>query len=253
MSTDVVPKRRLVMADSHGSYQGILQCLHRCRFNPDTDLLIHLGDVVDGWNETRQSIELLRHVKHLVYLLCNHDEWAIQFYQGEMRDDLSTWLHHGGKATIASYGVGKPMDKDHLEFLMNAKPYYMTEDNKLFVHAGFDPGKGIEQTDRRDLIWNRNFVHRCDKLSKEGETFKIEPFEEIYLGHTPTTHFGSTVPFRMGNVTLMDTGAAFKGALSIMDIDTKQVWQSDPSQLIYPNQEGRNRLSWEEEQRQLEA
>jgi serine/threonine protein phosphatase 1 len=37
----------------------------------------------------------------------------------------------------------------------------------------------------------------------------------------------------------MDTGAAFTGALSIMDIDTKEYWQSDlPS--LYPDENGRN-------------
>lgn len=236
------------MSDSHGSYQGMIQCLDRCGFNQNTDQLIYLGDVVDGWSETRESIELLRQIKQLVLLLGNHDEWAIQFYTGEMTDDLPSWLYHGGQATVASYGAGNPMDESHLEFLMNAKPYHITTDNKLFVHAGFNPPQDIAQTDRHVLIWNREFVNFCHRLYKETGNFTIQPFEEIYIGHTPTTNYGQSVPFRMGNVTLMDTGAAFQGCVSVMDIDTRQVWQSDPCKLLYPNQRGRNRLSWEEEQ-----
>jgi serine/threonine protein phosphatase 1 len=38
----------------------------------------------------------------------------------------------------------------------------------------------------------------------------------------------------------VDTGAAFKGPVSIMDVKTKQVWQSDPVWKLYPNEEGRN-------------
>ncbi len=39
---------------------------------------------------------------------------------------------------------------------------------------------------------------------------------------------------------LTDTGAAFKGPLSIMDIDTKAFWQSDPLHTFYPGERGRN-------------
>jgi len=43
------------------------------------------------------------------------------------------------------------------------------------------------------------------------------------------------------NVWNVDTGAAFYGKLTAMDIDTKKFWQSDPVQQLYPNEKGRNR------------
>jgi serine/threonine protein phosphatase 1 len=43
------------------------------------------------------------------------------------------------------------------------------------------------------------------------------------------------------NVWNIDTGAAFTGKLTIMDIDTKNFWQSDPVRNLYPNEAGRNR------------
>ena len=36
----------------------------------------------------------------------------------------------------------------------------------------------------------------------------------------------------------MDTGAAYTGSLSIMDIDSKQFWQSDPLPSLYPKEKG---------------
>jgi serine/threonine protein phosphatase 1 len=42
------------------------------------------------------------------------------------------------------------------------------------------------------------------------------------------------------NIWNVDTGAAFKGALTIMDIDSKQVWQSDVLPSLYPKEDGRN-------------
>ncbi|MDQ3290959.1 MAG: hypothetical protein M3Q05_06675, partial [Bacteroidota bacterium] len=55
-----------------------------------------------------------------------------------------------------------------------------------------------------------------------------------------------TQPLQMGNVILMDTGAAFTGCLSIMDIDSKEVRQSDPLMELYPDERGRNFISWKE-------
>jgi serine/threonine protein phosphatase 1 len=43
------------------------------------------------------------------------------------------------------------------------------------------------------------------------------------------------------NVWNIDTGAAFTGKLTIMDIDTRQFWQSDPVKNLYPGETGRNR------------
>ena len=43
------------------------------------------------------------------------------------------------------------------------------------------------------------------------------------------------------NVWNIDTGAAFTGKLSAVDIATKQVFQSDTLTYLYPNEFGRNK------------
>jgi serine/threonine protein phosphatase 1 len=45
---------------------------------------------------------------------------------------------------------------------------------------------------------------------------------------------------QMANVWNVDTGAAFTGPLTIMDVDTKDFWQSEPLPSLYPNEKGRN-------------
>jgi serine/threonine protein phosphatase 1 len=44
------------------------------------------------------------------------------------------------------------------------------------------------------------------------------------------------------NVWDMDTGAAFSGRITVMDIDTKRYWQSDLVEDLYPGEAGRNKL-----------
>ena len=43
----------------------------------------------------------------------------------------------------------------------------------------------------------------------------------------------------MANVWNVDTGAAFKGSLTIMDVDSKQFWQSEPLPQFIPNRKGK--------------
>jgi serine/threonine protein phosphatase 1 len=80
---------------------------------------------------------------------------------------------------------------------------------------------------------------------------------EVYLGHTSTFNWqvkpsyreygdinqpkngGIIVPMKRCNVWNLDTGAGYHGKLSIMDIDTKQYWQSDAVKELYPNHRGR--------------
>jgi serine/threonine protein phosphatase 1 len=69
---------------------------------------------------------------------------------------------------------------------------------------------------------------------------RLKLFKEIYIGHTPTTRINKTEPVNLANVWNIDTGAAFKGPISILDIDTKNYWQSDPVYKLYPNESGRN-------------
>ena len=48
-----------------------------------------------------------------------------------------------------------------------------------------------------------------------------------------------TVPMNRCNVWNLDTGAGYRGRLTIMDIDSKEYWQSDMAILLYPEERGR--------------
>jgi serine/threonine protein phosphatase 1 len=38
----------------------------------------------------------------------------------------------------------------------------------------------------------------------------------------------------------VDTGAAFKGKISMLEVDSKEIWQSEPVFKLYPDEKGRN-------------
>lgn len=225
--------RTFVVGDIHGACRALKQCLDRAAFDFETDKLICLGDVCDGWPETRQSIDLLLKIKSLVLLKGNHDWWTILWMtEGYANED---WLAQGGEATRQSYKKGIP--KKHKELLVNAKRYYL-QDSSLFVHAGINPDLSLEEQTDRTLFWDRTLAKNALQTAKAGLKKNFGAFSEIYLGHSPQP---GGKPVKACNVWLMDTGAGWDGVLTIMNIETNEYFTSDPVPQLYPKAKGRSK------------
>ncbi|MDE2222545.1 MAG: metallophosphoesterase [Candidatus Omnitrophica bacterium] len=222
--------KTLVMGDIHGAYKAMLQCFERCGFDAARDLLIVLGDVCDGYPHVNACIDALLGVKHCRYILGNHDLWALKWAQTGWKEDV--WLSQGGKGTIASYG-GNPMPKPHVDFLRTASFWFACED-RIFVHGGFDHRRPIQSQPEQELAWDRTLIEYASGMSRTNPDHLFGGFKEIYIGHTPVTHLGSTKPLKLCNVWDLDTGAGWGGRLSVMDVQSKQYWQSDPTSQLYP-------------------
>ena len=68
---------------------------------------------------------------------------------------------------------------------------------------------------------------------------RLKLYDEIYIGHTPVIRFNTDKPMNKHNVWNIDTGAGFDGKITILDIDTKEYWQSDSVPSFYPNEKVR--------------
>lgn len=223
-----------VMGDVHGGHKAMVQCLKRAKFNYDKDTLIFLGDVADGWPETYECVEELMKVKNLVYIMGNHDEWLLGWLEYGRTPDI--WTTQGGKQTLDSYLKYNPSDWNrHLEFLKKvSRYYYVDENNRCFVHAGVSQkGTPINECDTSFLCWDRELWDNRNNLEK------VEPFDEIYVGHTSIWKF-SKRPIKYGNVWFLDTGGGWEGKVSLMDIESKKVFQSDLVGEMYNDSRGRD-------------
>lgn len=238
------------IGDIHGSAKALKQVIERSGADIKKDKFIVLGDVTDGWSEVAESIEILMTItiENLVYITGNHDLWVREFLNLEtispniILPKYRSWIIQGGQATIDSYERNPELLDKHLEFLNNSSPYHI-DNNRLFVHGGYLPHIPIEEQEEFDLAWDRWFW----MATLEGgidEEKNYQNYDEIYIGHTPTIKFGESSkyqkPLNYGNVWNMDTGATYTGKLSIMNIDTKEVFQSDIVKYLYPNEKGRN-------------
>ena len=77
-------------------------------------------------------------------------------------NDVNFWMINGGFETFDSYGGFPEIFNLHGDFFDNLKPYYQT-DKYLFVHAGINPEKPLDEQNEDDLLWIRdkfiNFKH----------------------------------------------------------------------------------------------
>lgn len=240
--------RTLVIGDIHGGLRALQQVLERAAVTKK-DKLVFLGDYVDGWSESAGVIEFLMQLEkknECFFIIGNHDQWCMEWLlTGTMSE---TGYHHGGKATMQSYeGMSVSLRNKHARFFESMKRYIVDKQNRLFVHAGFASMHGPHRDDELTPLWDRTLwemaVAMDKKLDKESVFFpkRLKLYTEIYIGHTPTTNYGITVPMQVHTLWNIDTGAAFGGSLTMMDIDTKEFWQSNPLNTLYPNEPGRKR------------
>lgn len=229
--------RTLVVGDIHGGLRALQQVLDRAQITAK-DQFIFIGDYVDGWSEAAETVSFLidfSETHSCVFLRGNHEELLSNFLNGGAYNPM--WLAHGGEASKASYAKLSEVElASHRRFFEQLVNYHIDAENRLFLHAGFT----------NMVCWDRTLwemVCALDpSISANDKNYpaRLKLFNEIYIGHTPVTQIGETIPIKFANVWNIDTGAAFKGPLSIMDIDTKEFWQSDPVWTLYPGESGRN-------------
>lgn len=240
--------RTLVIGDIHSGLKALQQILEKAAVTPD-DKLIFLGDYVDGWSQAVETVDFLIQLgksHNCVFIRGNHDELCLGWLQEGKDNPL--WLQHGGGATLASYEKADVATKNaHIRFYQSLQNYHLDFDNRLFLHAGFTNLKGVEyEYFKETFYWDRTLWELARSLNphlEKSDSFypkRLTLYKEIFIGHTPISKKGLADPKGAGNVWNIDTGAAFKGSLSILDVATKEFWQSDPVHMLYPNEQGRN-------------
>ena len=134
------------------------------------------------------------------------------------------WLDHGGRQTLASYGIRPPdaaakeaqflQARDnfkealggHLEFLGRLQ-LMETSGAVLFVHAGLNPAVPDPKTDREALLWGHPACMTANPL----------PGRRIVHGH-----FEMPAPLSLPGRICIDTGAYHSGQLTAVRLDDQE-------------------------------
>jgi serine/threonine protein phosphatase 1 len=115
--------KTFVIGYIHGAYRSLRQCLEQAEFDFQQDALICLGDVCDGWPETKHCVYELLKIQNLTFILGIHDLCAMTWMSAGNVDD--SWLNKGGMASINSYRSGLP--EQHVRFFKRALPFYVQD------------------------------------------------------------------------------------------------------------------------------
>jgi serine/threonine protein phosphatase 1 len=240
--------KTFVIGDVHGNHRALLQCLEKSGFDKENDTLISLGDIADGWSEVSECVDELLSIKNLICIRGNHDVWCHDWFVYG-RTPLM-WTEQGGRASMESYvRTGKLVDGFHKDFWKDQIDYYIDDQNRLFIHGGWDYMEGFPRGAElpvnagslaKECHWDRSLLMGAksafgNKNLKNGKFKPLLEFKEVYIGHTAE----NDGPNQYGNLWNLDTGAGWSGVLTILDVNTKEYWQSDSCKELYPNEKGR--------------
>jgi serine/threonine protein phosphatase 1 len=206
-------KRLIAIGDIHGNLELLLNLVEKqIKFNPDTDVLVFLGDYIDRGGYSLEVVSYLKNLKSLypeniVLLMGNHEDLVQTYLNEPTPSNLYNWVSNGGDATIRNFGGLGMVRRALAPFIVSLNLYYET-DTHIFVHGGVPSGKTPSTSDADDLLWDRDFENTTGKT--------------IVVGHTPH----SSVTRYPNGVIVTDTGAFHTGRLSAYDVKDGGVYEA---------------------------
>ena len=221
------------IGDIHGEY-GRLDALLKALPRTEDDFTVFLGDYIDrGWGSEQVVARVLDELEaapdRTVLLWGNHEDMAAaHFHLGsptQIDYDEMAWFHNGGVETMASYGVamtdmiGAPCPPALAELFTHLRLFWRPPvelfpslAHVVFVHAGVRPSQQPEDEPAEILLWVREDF--LDTFDKSGRL--------VVHGHTPVKSLNPK-PDKIG----IDTGAAYSGLLTALQLPERRVYQAD--------------------------
>jgi serine/threonine protein phosphatase 1 len=154
-------------------------------------------------------------------------------------------------ATLESYGahvmrnlsdflVIVDIPESHKKFLEETKLYHVDEQNRGFVHGGYKSFEGLGHDEEFVYMWDRDIAYMLPMRTTDPTPKILRPHEELYIGHTTTLIWKSIEPICLhGKYFNIDTGGGWSGKLTAINIDTKEIYQTDYVKNLYPHEKGR--------------
>ena len=130
--------------------------------------------------------------------------------------------------------------ESHRQFFHHQHLHYIDKVNNCYVHGGFDRHREFKGQRAEVYYWDRDLwssalsYNAFEKHLEGKEKFRmVTEFNNIFIGHTSTMNWKTDKPMKAANIYNLDTGAGYAGRLTIMDIESKKFWQSDPVRELY--------------------
>lgn len=229
---DTSYERILAVGDIHGRFDKLISLWEKISVT-DNDLVIFLGDYVEGGN---QNLKVLRWLmeqnlkENIIILRGNMDDMFLDSFAEDNLNIIYTGVFAAEQELYAAAKTEPRLVKKVHDFLAEMPYFYkikISGRDYIFCHAGVNP-ENPQATSNDDLIWgDANFYKNYD-----GDAV-------IIVGHKSPkkvrkilpqfVELDTTNPARIPqkNILLLDTRAKdLDGFLSCVDILSGEFWQS---------------------------
>lgn len=199
-------QRFIILSDVHGFYDEMIIALNEVEFNPNSDVLISLGDYVDRGPKPLETIQYLQSLPRKILVKGNHEQLLLDCINRGY--PLSHDIHNGTAQTIADlspkakdFKVVCAVAYDKIKDFIDGMVDYFETKNYIFVHSWvplinkdglpayytrdrefeFNPGwREASTKDFEDARWGNPFALAESGLNQTGKT--------IVFGHWATEH-----------------------------------------------------------------
>ncbi|MDB5233604.1 MAG: hypothetical protein JWR44_597 [Hymenobacter sp.] len=190
-----------IIGDVHGCFLTFQELL--THWNPATEHLIQVGDLVDRGAHIPDTVELAhtlnkKHPRSTTFLMGNHEHALLHHYGP--KGPYPGWLQWGGRSTTEQYAACPELLAQHLPWLKK-RPLLWQNEHVLVSHAGISSSPYAHDPESTDgLLWARG------PLKRLGNQLQV-------VGHTPMTDW-EPLHDPDSHTMYIDTGAVFGGNLT---------------------------------------
>ena len=186
-----------IIGDVHGCFHTLSKLL-KC-WNPATDHLIQVGDLVDRGAHVPETVALARQLSEqypesTTFLMGNHEDAMLHHFSPQ--GPYLSWLSWGGRSTTDQYKLKPKLLAKHLPWL-EQRPLLWQNDHVLVSHAGLADiplAVAMDRDSSDGILWRRGPLRRLPQLQVVGHT----PMDDGEPIHDPDSH-----------TMYIDTGAVF--------------------------------------------
>ncbi|MFD2037303.1 metallophosphoesterase family protein [Belliella marina] len=160
-----------IIGDVHGCFHTYLKLLDH--WEPKTETLIQLGDLIDRGNfsplTVRLAFETKKVFKYSVHFLKgNHEQMMVNHLKGADKSNL--WINNGGKEALAQFKA-QNLDPNFYLPWMESMPVFWENQHVVVSHAGFSGiGSPLDLDNPDGVLWNRKPLINLGKLQVIGHT-----------------------------------------------------------------------------------
>ncbi len=203
-------RRIWVVGDLHGCRRELDALLQQHQFDPQQDLLISVGDIIDRGPDSLGCLALLEEP----WFHCvrgNHEEMALSALQGQ---EMALWQMNGGDWFFRLRGAELIAARHALQRCRELPlilHLQLDERTVVIAHADYPAREYAlnKPLDWQQVVWSRQRLEAMES----GERAGIHGADAFYFGHTPLKQ-----PLTIANLHYIDTGAVFGNHLTMLQI-----------------------------------